>query len=259
MQQERGTDTWASRTLTAPAAGLTITNPAGTAGNPTFALANDLAAVEGLATNGIATRTGTDTWTTRTVTGTAGRTVVTNGDGVAGNPTIDLASGIIASPGTYTSVTVDTYGRVTAGTNPAGVTITTINGQPVPTFVDTTRTNKVLSVETATFVWAEATVGNSDWIQVGTAVDALTGYIMPHNATIVKVTGHTSNTNGNTKAITLFIDAVNSGTIGTFTGAGEQEFSSVTTNIDVTAGQKLRLQGDAAGGTIEDTVITLFV
>jgi hypothetical protein len=38
---------------------------------------------------------------------------------VSGNPTIDLASGI-ATPGTYTSVTVDTYGRVTAGSNPAG-------------------------------------------------------------------------------------------------------------------------------------------
>ncbi len=33
---------------------------------------------------------------------------------------IDLASGI-ATPGTYTSVTVDTYGRVTGGTNPATI------------------------------------------------------------------------------------------------------------------------------------------
>ncbi len=48
--------------------------------------------------------------------------VVTNGDGVAGNPTIALASGVIAAPGTYTSVTVDTYGRVTAGTNPTTFT-----------------------------------------------------------------------------------------------------------------------------------------
>ena len=32
--------------------------------------------------------------------------------------TIDLADGVIASPSTYNSVTVDTYGRVTAGSNP---------------------------------------------------------------------------------------------------------------------------------------------
>lgn len=59
-------DTWAVRSLTAPAAGLSITNPAGVAGNPAFALANDLAAVEGLATTGLVRRTGTDTWSAGT-------------------------------------------------------------------------------------------------------------------------------------------------------------------------------------------------
>lgn len=107
------TDTWVQRSLTAPAAGLTITNNTGVAGNPTFALANDLAAVEGLATTGIAARTGTDTWVTRTITGTSGRIAVTNGDGVAGAPTIDLVT--TGTAGTYVSVTTDAYGRVTAG------------------------------------------------------------------------------------------------------------------------------------------------
>lgn len=85
-------DTFAGRTLTAPAAGLTITNPAGTAGNPTFALANDLAALEGLASTGIAVRTGTDTWAQRTITGT-GSITVTNGNGVSGNPEISFTLG----------------------------------------------------------------------------------------------------------------------------------------------------------------------
>ncbi len=66
---------------------------------------------------GIIVQTAVGTITPRTLTGTAGQIAVTNGDGVAGNPTIALASGI-CTIGTYTSVTVDTYGRVTAGTNP---------------------------------------------------------------------------------------------------------------------------------------------
>jgi hypothetical protein len=121
------TDTWTTRSLTAPAAGLTITNPDGVAGSPTFALANDLGAIEALNTNGMLTRTGTDTWAARTITGTAGRIGVTNGDGVAGNPTLDLTSGVIGSPGTYTSVTVDTYGRVTAGSNPGTAAEVTVS------------------------------------------------------------------------------------------------------------------------------------
>lgn len=90
---QTGADTFDKRTLQQPAAGLTITNPAGTAGNPTFALANDLAAIEALNTNAILARTGTDTWAARTITGTTDQVAVTNGNGVSGNPTLSLPVG----------------------------------------------------------------------------------------------------------------------------------------------------------------------
>lgn len=90
-----GTNTYASRTLTAPAAGLTITNGDGVAGNPTLVLANDLRAVENLSTAGLAVRTGTDTWATRMLTGTTNQIAVTNGSGTAGNPTVALADNAV--------------------------------------------------------------------------------------------------------------------------------------------------------------------
>lgn len=89
----------ALRSLVAPAAGLTIANPGGVAGNPTFALANDLSAVEGLTGTGLAARTGTDTWTVRTHTGTPNKIVVSNGDGASGNPTYDVGSQVYTSTG----------------------------------------------------------------------------------------------------------------------------------------------------------------
>ncbi|MBX9829629.1 MAG: hypothetical protein K2Y27_32140 [Xanthobacteraceae bacterium] len=64
-------NTWAVRSLANAAAGLTWTNPSGVAGNPTPVLANDLAAVEGLAGTGIARRTGTDTWSVGATVATA--------------------------------------------------------------------------------------------------------------------------------------------------------------------------------------------
>lgn len=72
----------------APAAGLTITSLTDT---HTFALANDLAALEGISTTGVAVRTGTSTWTTRTITGTANQIAVADGDGVAGAPTLSIS------------------------------------------------------------------------------------------------------------------------------------------------------------------------
>ena len=101
------TDTWAQRTLQAPAAGITITNPAGIAGDPTFALANDLSALEGLSSNGMAARTGTSTWSVRTITGTANKITVTNGDGVSGDPTLTI-------PDAVTLVTPTVTGTLTA-------------------------------------------------------------------------------------------------------------------------------------------------
>lgn len=102
-----------SITLTQPAAGLTITG-SGVAitstGSPTFALANDLAGVEGLSTNGIAVRTATDTWTTRTIGGTANRITITNGDGISGAPAIDIASSYVGQS------TITTLGTIATGT-----------------------------------------------------------------------------------------------------------------------------------------------
>lgn len=108
-------NTYATRTLTAPAAGITVTNGDGVSGNPTLALANDLAGLEGLAANGLATRTATDTWTNRTIAGTS-PVSVSNGDGVAGNPTISVSAASTSAAGV---VELATTAESLAGTDSA--------------------------------------------------------------------------------------------------------------------------------------------
>lgn len=112
-------NTYAQRTITPPAAGIGVSNGNGVAGNPTIALANDLAAVEGLAGTGVAVRTASDTWTNRTITGTANRLTVTNGDGVAGNPTLDINTSYV---GQATITTLGTIGTGVWQGTPVGVT-----------------------------------------------------------------------------------------------------------------------------------------
>lgn len=83
-----GAGTVTSVGITAPAAGITVSgSPVTSSGSMTLALADDLAAIEGVSGTGMAARTASNTWTARTITAGSG-IAVTNGDGVSGNPTI---------------------------------------------------------------------------------------------------------------------------------------------------------------------------
>jgi hypothetical protein len=125
-----GTNTWALRTLQQPAAGITITNPAGTAGDPTLALANDLAALEGLSSTGMIARTGDGTAAVRTITGTADRVTITDGNGVSGNPTADIASTYVGQTSITTlgTVATGTWNATTIGVSKGGTGLTATPG-----------------------------------------------------------------------------------------------------------------------------------
>ncbi len=144
------------------------------------------------------------------------------------------------------------------GNSSSDFTISTINGQLVPTFVDTTRANKVLSVSSQNVIYAENQVNDGDWIRIGNASDADSSYIAEMNGTITYTTGHCENTAGNSKEIHLFINGVDQGNIGVLTGGQNAQFINTTLDIDFAQGDRIRLQGqDGAGGVIQDTVVRL--
>ncbi len=94
-----GPAAFAARTLTGPATGLAVVNGDGAAGNPTLGLANDLAAIEALATTGGVERTGADAWATYTLTA-AGKALLDDADAAAQRATLGLGTAAVKSTGT---------------------------------------------------------------------------------------------------------------------------------------------------------------
>ena len=182
---------FANRSLVQPGAGITITNADGVSGNPTFALANDLAALEGLTTTGYVVRTGDGTATTRSIAGTAGNVVVTNGSGVTSDTSINLATVTQAGTGDFVKVTLDTFGRVTGNTPVVAADITAlVNATYVNVAGDTMSTNASLVFSgTGTVTGLPAPVADTDAANKA-YVDAITAGLSWKQAVRVATTGN---------------------------------------------------------------------
>lgn len=150
------TGTATARSITQPAAGITVSNGDGVAGNPTIALANDLGAIEALASTGLAARTATDTWAQRTVTGTTNEITVTNGNGVSGNPTLSLPTTL-----TFTGKTV-TGGSFSspAITTPTGIVKADVGLGNVDNTSDATKNSAVATLTNKTINGSSNTITN---------------------------------------------------------------------------------------------------
>lgn len=137
-------------------------------------LDSDLTAVAGLSTNGLLTRTGSGSAAARTLTGTAGQVTVTNGDGVAGNPTISLPSTITQATtfsAGLTASTITSQGAI----SPSNTTVTWTAGAGSPEGFVTAPVGSLYSrtdggAGTCLYI-KESGAGNTGWKAV--SLDAL--------------------------------------------------------------------------------------
>ena len=212
------------------------------------------------------------TFYTDTVVSSEQRRMVIQPDGDVEIKNLSLGVVKSAADGTLSSETENTafnkdFGT-TAGTVAEGnhthpglgdIFLATIGGNIQPAFVDTGRGSKTLTASTNLYQWAEAVLSDNDWMQVGHASDSLSGHVMPFNGTIVGATFHCENGNGNAKEINWYLNGALQGTLFTATGAADDIQTSNLLNIDFTAGDKIRMRAGTTGGSIQDTIVMLYV
>lgn len=142
-----------------------------------------LTALAAFNSNGVMVQTATDTFTSRTITGTASQVTVTNGDGVSGNPTISLHSNItngVFSDSTFRIQDNDDVNKILAfevssivvspAATPTTKTITMPNADinlGNLSFVATTNSNTLSGTRTRILGGSSNNVSGTDNIAIG--------------------------------------------------------------------------------------------
>lgn len=260
-------------------------NDGGTTLKYTFnQVVDDLDIPHAITANGIVVRDGADSYTNRSIAvqgvGTQDGLEVANANGAAGNPTIglDINAGLpaagedLAAGDLFAVYNLDATanekmtgqevadGVINIVFGSTNLNIVNINGQPTLVFDDSTRSDKTLSVAETAVSWSESSLSNNDWLNIGSAVDATSGYEIPMDATIVRFTAQLADNNGNTKSLDLYINGSINSTLTTFTGAsGEKTARNEALNIDVNQDDKVQLRAGPTGGNIDDIVATVWL
>jgi len=142
-----------------------------------------------------------------------------------------------------------------------GITISIINGQPIVTYIDESRESpgKQISIAEQTLLFSENQLTVNDWLDIGNAVDADSGYIADLDGAVMYATGHCENTGSGSADIHLFINSVDQGSIGTLGGGENASFINTTLDIDFNQNDKIRLQAQDVIGVLQDTVIKITI
>jgi len=115
LQVKTDSTTLAGRTIAAGTAGLSVANGDGISGNPTVSLSGQVLNFANASLNGLVTLTTGGAVSSTQIAGVSNQIGVTNGDGIAGSPTIAIADNPVL-PGTG-SVTLP---QGTSGQQPSG-------------------------------------------------------------------------------------------------------------------------------------------
>lgn len=265
-----GSGTVTVRTIAVPASGMTITNGDGVSGNPTIALADDLAAVEGLATTGFVRRTGVSTWSASAIVDGDLPSALTSKTYNALTLTAN-ATGFSLAGGT-TSKTLTIQNTMTlAGTDGTTITLPTttgtvaLNNQTV--YIGTTgiAINRASASLSLTGVSIDGSAGSATTATTATKSIHLVG---GNNTTLLGAIGYQSNTDTttllspNTTATKLFLSQTGTGTNGAAPAWGSVSKSDVgLANVENTAlstwagSTNITTLGTVATGTWNATAI----
>jgi hypothetical protein len=243
LQVKTDSTTLAGRTIAAGTAGLSVANGDGISGNPTVSLSGQVLNFANVSVNGLVTLTTAGTVSSTQIAGTSNQIGVTNGNGIAGSPTVAIADNPVL-PGTG-SVTLP---QGTSGQQPSGsqgelrfnTTTQTFDGYSAGAWRTFTTAGGVTTFSGGTTgllpssAQAGAIVLSGTLIPAngGTGANSLTGYLVGNGTSAFTAVATIPNAGLTNSAITIGSTSVSlGGTITTLTGTSINGSTNTLTNI----------------------------
>ncbi len=142
-----------------------------------------------------------------------------------------------------------------------GLSTTIIGGEQILTTVDSTRANKILSVEKINLLLVEDSVSDGTYLDISYLTNTNGGYIIPLNATIVGLTLHKiSGSSSTTMQYDLYVDGVlHTSNIVSSSGSSEEKKQDNALDIDLTANEKITIRGKRTAGSSTQTDVSIML
>lgn len=188
---------------------------------------SDLTAIAALTSTGILARTASNTWANRTLTGTANQVVISDGDGVSGNPTFSLPQSIgTGSSPTFAGMTLTGFSGLVKASTGALSASTLVNA-------DVAANAAIDYSKLATLSSGNILVGSAGGVATSTAV---TGDVTISNAGVTAIgSGVIVNADVNASAAIDFskLATLASGNILVGSGGGVATSTAVTGDVTI--------------------------
>lgn len=130
--------------------------------------------------------------------------------------------------------------------------------EPMAFLVDSTREDKLLSIESTAYQFGERNASNNDWLIINDANNTEAGFSVPYDGTIVRASARISNTGGSGEALVYVND--NGHSVLNWNNY-DSILNSHCTNINIPFNKDdiIRVRTENVNSTLKDCVVTIWV